>query len=405
MSGAMRDRIRSVPTYVWTFVALVTGIGLGGLLPNLLQPVAILTTWLIRAVVALVPLLIFGALSPSIATLVRRGLAGKFATSVILWTVLSSSVAGMLGLAVSSALFGIPFSTGESGAWTEATSMLGSFKEQSGASLPLIAILASIVLGAVAAWVDPLYHGLSRIERGIAGLGDKMGYVMVPLVLLFGISLGVKFGARMGMGHYFAMTLYTAALCFVWFLFYIIVIIGYVARQPIRKVLTEYYIPTAIFAAGTCSSLATLPVNLANTKRYGVRDEVADFVVPFGAIANMNASALMYVAYAPFVISYVFGLPISWVTLLTVAPALVLFTIAAPGLPVGMGTALWTATLFASILGFEEPTKSNFVMTWLALSGGLPDMFRTATNCTGDGFTAIAFDHFFDRFFARKNRS
>ena len=67
-----------------------------------------------------------------------------------------------------------------------------------------------------------------------------------------------------------------------------------------------------------------------------------------------------------------------------------------------VGTALWTATLFASILGFEEPMRSNFVMTWLALSGGLPDMFRTATNCTGDGFTAIAFDHFFDRHFARK---
>ena len=402
MAGAMRSRLRSIPTYVWTFLALVTGISLGGLLPDLLRPVATLTTWLIRAVVAFVPLLIFAALSPSIATLVRRGLAGKFATSVILWYLLSSSVAGMLGLAVSSVLFGIPFSTGESGAWTEAISTLGSFRQQSGASLPLIAILASIVLGAVAAWVDPLYRVLARIEKHIAGLGNKMGYVMVPLVLLFGISLGVKFGARMGMGHYFAMTLYTAALCFVWFLFYIIFIIGYIARQPIRKVLTEYYLPTAIFAAGTCSSLATLPINLANTKRYGVRDEVADFVVPFGAVANMNASALMYVAYAPFVISYVYGLEISWVTLLMVAPALVLFTIAAPGLPVGMGTALWTATLFASILGFEEPMKSQFVTTWLALSGGLPDMFRTATNCTGDGFTAIAFDHFFDKHFARK---
>ncbi len=58
-------------------------------------------------------------------------------------------------------------------------------------------------------------------------------------------------------------------------------------------------------------------------------------MVPFGAIANMNASALMYVAYAPFVMSYVFGIEISWVTLLMVAPALVLFTIAATGTPGG----------------------------------------------------------------------
>jgi len=46
--------------------------------------------------------------------------------------------------------------------------------------------------------------------------------------------------------------------------------------------------------------------------------------------------------------------------------------------------------------------KNHFIVTWLALSGGLPDMFRTATNCTGDGFTAILFDRFFDRFFAKK---
>ena len=88
-------------------------------------------------------------------------------------------------------------------------------------------------------------------------------------------------------------------------------------------------------------------------------------------------------------LGYVFGMEISWIMMLTAAPALVLFTIAAPGLPVGIGTALWTATLFASMLGLEEPMKSNFVVTWLALSGGLPDMFRTATNCTGDGFTVM----------------
>ena len=79
-------------------------------------------------------------------------------------------------------------------------------------------------------------------------------------------------------------------------------------------------------------------------------------------------------------------------------PAIVLFTIAAPGLPAGIGTALWSSTLFASMLNIEEPARSTFVATWIALAGGVPDMFRTATNCTGDGFTAIFFDTFFDKF-------
>jgi len=391
-------QLRRLPNYVWTFIALLTGIGLGGWMPGPLAPVAAATALLIRWIVAIVPLLILAALSPAIATLVKRGLAGKFAGAVILWYVLSSAIAGLFGLAVSSLLFDIPFSAGQSGGWDEAVNMLRLFGQQSGASLPLLAIVASVALGVVGAWIEPLYRLLSKIERGIAAAGNKIGYVMAPVILLFGISLGVKFGARMGMGHYFSMTLYTAILCAAWFLIYIFLIIGYFAKRPVNPIIRDYYLPTALFAAGTCSSLATMPVNLANVKKVGVRDEVADFVVPFGAIANMNASALMYVAYAPFVVSYVFGMQISWLTMLMAAPALVLFTIAAPGLPVGMGTALWTATLFASMLGLEEPEKSNFVLTWLALSGGLPDMFRTATNCTGDGFSAILFDTFFDRF-------
>ena len=118
-------------------------------------------------------------------------------------------------------------------------------------------------------------------------------------------------------------------------------------------------------------------------------------MLPFGAVMNLDASALAYVAYAPFVLTYVFGVPVSWTLLLAAWPAVVLFTIAAPGLPAGMGTSLWSATLFASMLGLEEPLQSEFVATWIALSSGVPDMLRTATNCTWDGFTAIFMDHFY----------
>ena len=199
--------------------------------------------------------------------------------------------------------------------------------------------------------------------------------------------------------------MYTFVLCLVWWLFYVYVVIKTLAKQPVKKVINEYFTPTALIAAGTCSSMATLPVNLAFAKKYGVRDEVADFVIPFGAVFNLNASALAYLAYAPFVMSYIYHFEISWTMLFMAWPALVLFTIAAPGLPAGMGTSLWAATLFASMMGLEDPTKATFIATWIALSGGLPDMFRTVINSTGDGFTAIVFDHFFDRYFNKNNNS
>lgn len=396
----MSIRPGGIPPYVWTFFALVVGLGLGGFFPGPFEPVADATSLLIRGVVVVVPLLILAALSPAIATLVRRGLAGRFAGSVVAWYVGTSAIAGFLALVTSSLIFRIPFSTGEGGAFAEAMGMLRTFGT-GGASLPLVAIVAGVLLGLFGARHDPTYAALARIARGIEVAGHRLGYVLLPLILLFGVTLGVRFGARTGISHYLSMAAYTGLLCLIWWAFYAFVLVRRFGQREVGPVIRDYYIPTAVFAAGTCSSLATLPVNLANVKKLGVRDEVADFVIPFGAVANLDASALAYLAYGPFVISYVFGFELSWVTMLAAWPAIVLFTIAAPGLPAGMGTALWSATLFANVLGLEGQAQGDFIASWIALSGGIPDMLRTATNCTDDGFTALIFDHRFDEYFGR----
>ena len=393
---------RGIPTYVWTFVALVVGLAAGGFLPGPLAVVANVTSTLIAWIVAVVPVLILAALSPAIATLVRRGLAGRFAGAVVLWYVFTSTVAGLIAVVASAAIFRIPFATGDRGVWAEAAAMLRSLGE-GGATWPLLAILAGGLVGLFGARHDPTYHVLRRVADGIERAGGGLAYVMLPLILVFGVTLGVRFGARLGLSHYLTMTAYTAALVLVWWAFYTFVLVRRVGRRRVGPLVSGYYLPTAMFAAGTCSSLATLPVNLANAKRVGVRDEVADFVLPFGAVVNLDASALAYVAYGPFVVSHVFGLELSWMMMLAAWPAIVLFTIAAPGLPAGMGTALWSATLFASILGLEGQQQGEFVASWIALSGGVPDMLRTATNCTGDGYTAIIFDGRFDEHFARQH--
>lgn len=400
-SSVTRERPRRVPSYVWTFFALAVGIFLGGLFPDGVAPVVAAVRVFIELIILLVPALIFFALAPAIATLIRRGLAGKFAASVIAWYIFSSLVAGLFGLAIAALIFDIPFSLGKEGTnAAEAVGMLRELRGEGGVTFPLLAIAASLLVAILAIWVDSLYRILQRIERGVARVGGGIAYVILPLILGFGITIGATFGARLGMGHYGLMVLYTFGLCAAWWAFYVFVLIRLIARKPAGPLLRQYYIPTALFAAGTMSSLATLPVNLYQAKKYGVRDEVADFVIPFGAVVNMDASALAYMAYAPFVISYLFGLEVSWILLIIAWPVLVLYSLAAPGLPAGMGTALWSSVLFASLLGLEEPMRATFVATWLALSGGLPDMFRTATNTTSDGFVAVVFDSLFDRFFA-----
>lgn len=394
-------RLASLPTYLWTLIALVVGIVAGGAFPEALDPVAAGTRGLINLIILLVPVLIFAALAPATATLIRRGLAGRFAGSVILWYAVSSLLAGMVGLVIAALLFRIPLVAGTEGTWAEVRGLVATMfsTDDVGVSLPLVAIAAAVVTAVVAVWVQRLYAFLKRIEGGIALSGRYIGYAILPLILCFGIMIGVGFGATRGMGHYLTMIAYTALICFVWWAFYVFVVIRLITKEPVTPLITRYYVPTALFAAGTQSSLATLPVNLVKAKEYGVRDEVADFVIPFGAVANMDASTLAYVAYAPFVTTYIFGIDMSWLVLLVAWPVVFLYSMAAPGLPAGLGTALWSSVLFASILGLEDPLRGDFIATWLALAGGIPDMFRSATNATGDGFVAVVFDSFFDRFF------
>lgn len=379
----------------------MVGIVTGGLMPKAMTPVADGTRWALSLAVLAAPGLIVGALSPAIATLVRRGLAGKFVAAVLAWFAFASILGSLLGMIIAAVVFRLPLTSGGA-AFADASAMLTQLRSGK-ASVAVIAIAISIMIGVLGVKFDWVYAVLGRVERGIARAGASIGVVLVPLVLALGIMIGVSFGARLGMGHYALMILYSAAMAVIWWLLYLIILLPLLGGVRDRgRLIREYYLPTALFAAGTCSSLATIPVNLANVKKYGARDEVADFVVPIGAVVHKGASAMQYMAYGPLIAGYVFGLEIGWAHLLVVWPFIVVYTMAAPGVPGAMGLALWTGVLFASLLGLEDPLRTTFVGTWVALTGGIPDMFRTSGNSTADGFAAIIFSNNFDKYFARE---
>lgn len=399
-------RIPRIPAYLLAFLALVSGIAAGGRFPEALVPVADGTRAVLQLVILLVPLLILAAVSPAIATLVRRGLAGKFAAVVLAWFLFSSTLAALAGTLAGGMLFRIPLSSGQGDAPALAVRMLRELGTAGPSSFPVLAIGASVLIGLVGARMDPLYRVLGQIERLIGRLGSSLGYAMAPLILALGVMIGVTFGAQLGMSHYGTMILYALGMAIIWWFFYLFVLVRLLGgvRKP-GRLLKEYYVPTALFAAGTSSSLATIPVNLAAMNRYGVREEVADFIIPLGAVVHKSASAMQYMAYAPFIAAYVFGLEISWSLMLLVWPFVVVYTAASPGVPGAMGLGLWTAVLFASLLGLEDPLRTTFVGTWVALASGIPDMFRTATNATSDGFTSVIFSHGFNRYFAGDGQS
>ncbi|MEM1110644.1 MAG: cation:dicarboxylase symporter family transporter [Pseudomonadota bacterium] len=381
--------LNRVPAYVWTLLSLLAGLALGGLAGDHLAGVASGTQSALSLFIRVVPVLIFIALSPAVHKITQQGRGGRLALTVVCWYLLTSICAGLLGVVISSLLFDIEMSAREGDLLAQAGAMLSLLNSDASASWPLLAIAAAVLAGLLANRVPMLATLLTQFDQGLSRSTPLLGRVMPVLVFFLGITLGVNIGATESLSYYVLMTLYTLLLCAAWLGLYLLVVIKLLARQPVGRVLRDYYFPTALFAAGTCSSLATLPVNLDNARRYGADPAVSNFVIPIGCVINMDTSALAYVAYAPFVMTVVFDLPVTWAVLLVAWPAIVLFTIAAPGLPAGMGTALWSSTLFSALLGLEGDEQAMFIGTWIALSGGIPDMLRTATNATCDGFTAI----------------
>ncbi|MBR2259953.1 MAG: dicarboxylate/amino acid:cation symporter [Blautia sp.] len=176
----------------------------------------------------------------------------------------------------------------------------------------------------------------------------------------------------------------TIAACYITcFLFTVFVqgglMVGLYARiSPLKffKVMKE----AMLFVFATCSSVATIPINLKCTKKLGVSDKIADFVIPFGAVMNMNGTAI-YEAVAVIFASQVFGIHLTVTQQIMVMVTAVLASIGTAGIP-GSGLVMLTIVLNAVNLPLET-------IGLLAGIDRLLNMARVIPNIVGDAAAAV----------------
>ena len=135
-----------------------------------------------------------------------------------------------------------------------------------------------------------------------------------------------------------------------------------------------------LFVFATCSSVATIPLNLKCTKKLGVSEKIADFVIPFGAVMNMNGTAI-YEAVAVVFASQVFGIHLSISQQVMVMVTAVLASIGTAGIP-GSGLVMLTIVLNAVNLPLET-------IGLLAGIDRILNMARVIPNIVGDAAAAV----------------
>lgn len=157
-----------------------------------------------------------------------------------------------------------------------------------------------------------------------------------------------------------------------------IMIFGICHRNPFRFI--KEYMQTILFAVATCSSVATIPLNLKTCKRLGAADDVADFVIPFGAVINMDGTAI-YEAVAAIFAAQVFGIELTLMQQVMIMLSAVLASIGTAGVP-GSGLIMLTVVLNAAGLPLEAVGLLAGVDRFL-------NMGRMIPNIVGDGATAL----------------
>ena len=176
----------------------------------------------------------------------------------------------------------------------------------------------------------------------------------------------------------------TIAACYITCILFTIIVQGglmvgvYGGISPLKFFSTMKEAMLFVFA--TCSSVATSPLNLKCTKKLGVSEKIADFVIPFGAVMNMNGTAI-YEAIAVIFASQVFGIHLSVTQQIMVMVTAVLASVGTAGIP-GSGLVMLTIVLNAVHLPLET-------IGLLAGIDRILNMARVIPNIVGDAAAAV----------------
>jgi len=243
--------------------------------------------------------------------------------------------------------------------------------------------------------------GIAALRSGEAGTSfrhflSSANEVMKQLLIL------IMKVAPLGLGAYFAYQVGTIGpelfgfygkplgLYYVLGIFYFLVffsLYAYVAggRRAVSRFWTHNILPSAT-AISTCSSIATMPVNLAAASRIGIPASVANVVIPLGTTLHKDGSSMssivkIYVAFV--LIGRDFFEP---TTLISALGITILVSIVAGGIPNG---GYIGEMLMISVYGL--PTEA---IPAVMIIGTLVDPIATVLNATGDTVAAMLVSRF-----------
>ena len=158
-------------------------------------------------------------------------------------------------------------------------------------------------------------------------------------------------------------------------------------KNPFRCIYN--ILPAYLTGFSICSSAAVIPVTTKCTLKSGVREDIANFVIPICSNTHMCGSTIKLVTTSV-AVAYMFGVDIPLAMFVNFALMQAIAAVSSPGV---MGGVLMASVgLLGSILNFTPEMTALLMAIYLALDG-----YGPACNVSGDGAIAIVMDRIFKK--------
>ena len=331
-----------------------------------------------------VPFIIIGLVTPAIADTGRTAGRTLLVTMGIAYA--STLFAGYFAYGVSCGVFPLIMSGGLQDAATRAFPAYFSLKIPPFMEVTTALAVAFLVgLGIVASKAETLERAAHELRDIVARALETVFVPLLPFYVLATMADLTGSGrlALVGGGCLKIMGVAlatTTAVLMVQF-----TVAGIVARRNPFKALWTM-LPAYLTGWGCCSSAATIPYTLAQTRKNGVSEETADLVIPLCANVHLAGSMANMVIYAAGLAvlagdALPFGAYTEYILMVSIT------AVASPGVPGGV--VLACASVAEAALGFSAERYAIMIAVYMALDG-----MGTACNLTGDGAIAMLVDKF-----------
>ena len=392
-----------------TFAALVLGFVAGTLLRGTATEASVLaiaqpagTLWLRALQLTILPLVI-GLVYTGISQTLAAAGGGKTARRAMTLFCLILIASGTMSALLSTTLLGvfpIPASAvaALSGGAADAGTVPGTAQilfammpdnifaaAAAGAMLPMVLFVALFALAATRLGEAPR-RALGEVFQGLTGaMMVIVGWVlMLAPIGVFGLALAL--GAKIGgdavgaLAHYI-LVVSAAGLVVLAAGFVLAVTVG---GQPLMD-FVRAMLPVHAVAISTQSSLACLPAMLAASRKLGVREATADFVLPLAVAIFRATSPAMNLAVAIYA-AHLTGTTLTPVALAASVLVAFLVSLSSVSLP---GTISFVVSVGPIAMAMGVPVAPLGLLVAVEI---LPDLMRTLGNATMDVAVTAAVD-------------